>query len=125
VVAGTGGRKWPAAPAVPAARRAAAVALGIGHAGTPGDKNCGEKNVAKCATAQGLGNAHAFPPPDFPGVYAFLGAQEKNCPGIGYLTQKLPGVLLGYYDSDEKLAFDPAKDFANETGCKEAKPKAK
>lgn len=39
--------------------------------------------------------------------------------------QGCPGCFSGYYDSDEKLAFDPAKDFANEAGCKEAKSKAK
>jgi hypothetical protein len=36
-----------------------------------------------------------------------------------------PGCFYAYYDSDERLAFDPAKDFANEAGRKEAKPKAK
>lgn len=70
------------------------MALGTGYAGTPGHKNCGEKNVAKCATAQGLGNAHAFPPPDFLGVYASFGAQEKNRPGIRYLTQKQSSFIL-------------------------------
>lgn len=34
-----------------------------------------------------------------------------------------PGCFSGYSDSDEGLAFDPAKAFANDEGCKEIKPK--
>lgn len=36
--------------------------------------------------------------------------------------QGCPGCFSAYYDSDKALAFDPAKDFANEEGCKEIKP---
>jgi hypothetical protein len=38
-----------------------------------------------------------------------------------------PGCFSAYADSDKKLAFDPAKDFANDEGCKEVKtsPKTK
>jgi hypothetical protein len=34
-----------------------------------------------------------------------------------------PGCFSSYTDSDEGLAFDPAKEFKNDTGCKEIKPK--
>jgi len=33
-----------------------------------------------------------------------------------------PGCFSAYTDSDKRLAFDPAKDFANDEGCKEIKP---
>ena len=36
-----------------------------------------------------------------------------------------PGCFHAYYDSDEGLAFDPAKEFASDEGCKEIKPKAR
>jgi hypothetical protein len=39
--------------------------------------------------------------------------------------QGCPGCFSAYYDSDKALAFDPAKDFANDEGCKEIKPNPK
>lgn len=36
-----------------------------------------------------------------------------------------PGCFSGYSDSDEALAFDPNKAFANDEGCKEIKPTPK
>lgn len=35
-----------------------------------------------------------------------------------------PGCFSAYTDSDEALAFDPAKAFANDEGCKEMEPKS-
>jgi hypothetical protein len=45
---------------------------------------------------------------------------DKLLKGLG-----CPGCFSAYYDSDERLAFDPAKDFAIVAGCHEAKPDAK
>ena len=36
-----------------------------------------------------------------------------------------PGCFSSYSDSDEGLAFDPAKEFANDKGCEEIKTKPK
>jgi hypothetical protein len=36
-----------------------------------------------------------------------------------------PACFSAYYDSDKALAFDPAKDFANEEGCEEIKASSK
>jgi len=33
-----------------------------------------------------------------------------------------PGCFSGYSDSDEGLAFDPAKEFANDEGCEQIEP---
>jgi hypothetical protein len=36
-----------------------------------------------------------------------------------------PGCFSGYSDSDKGLAFDPAKEFANNEGCEQIKPNPK
>lgn len=47
-----------------------------------------------------------------------LWKDDKLLKGLG-----CPGCFSAYADSDAGLAFDPAKAFANDQGCKEIKPK--